>query len=656
MSCPRRDGGFVTQVSRFRRRIAAESCESLAMPYFPLRSLFLGTVAAGLCGSTASLPAQSASTAVLNGQVYVNQGLVGVGRIPSAARDKFGETIGSFSALTFDAKSWKRNADGSYAGTFYMQPDRGYNNPGTTNWRARFFTLGITFKLSLLGAPAQNQVGITVADTTLLTEANGTPFTALDTAAGAAGVRAAAGTLPAMPQGFNGRLSIDAEGIVRLSDGSFFISDEYGPYIYKFAADGKLQSAIRPPDAVVPKRNGSDSFASNNPAPGQPAPSPLDPTTGRQNNQGLEGLTLSPDGKTLFALLQSATRQEGGTGGASAVRHNTRLLAYDITGAAPVLKGEYVLQLPTFRSLTGTTLVAAQSEILAINNTQFLVIARDSAAGHTYPAATSIYRKILIYDISAATNIAGTKFDDAANPIAPAGVLDASIKPAARADFIDMNDGAQLAKFGLHNGPTDDNNNLYEKWEAMTLVPALDPATPNDYFLFVGNDNDFITQTGFQDGVAYAHPSGMENDSMLLVYRLTLPGRMLNLSSRAQTGTGANAHIAGFVVTGPKPKQILIRGVGPTLANFGVAGVLVDPALTIFNATGQQIFGNDDWGTTASLADLLAATTSVGAFTLTEGSKDSALLLTLDPGAYTAQVNGTAGTTGISLLEIYEVP
>ena len=612
--------------------------------------------ATGLLATLASLSAQSASTAALNGQVFVNQGLVGVGRIPAAARDKFGETIGSFSALTHDSKAWKRNADGSYAGTFYMQPDRGYNNPGTTNWRARYFTLAITFTPSLLTATAQNQAAITVADATILTEANGTPFTALDTAAGAAGVRAATATLPAMPQGFNGRLSIDAEGIVRLPDGSFYISDEYGPYIYKFSAAGVLQSVIRPPAAFIPQRNGADSFASNNPAPSQPAPVPVDPTVGRQNNQGLEGLSLSPDGKTLFALLQSAARQDGGTGGASTIRFNTRLLAYDITGTAPVLKGEYVLQLPTTKTAAGATLVCAQSELLAINNTQFLVLARDAGFGHTYPIPTSTYRKILVYDISAATNLAGTKFDDPANPIAPGGVLDATIKAAARTDFIDLNDSAQLAKFGLHNGPTDDNNNLYEKWEAMTLVPALDPAAPNDYFLFVGNDNDFITQSGLQDGVAYAHPSGMENDSMLLVYRLTLPGRMLNVSSRAQTGTGASSHIAGFVVTGPKPKQLLIRGVGPTLSAFNVAGALIDPTLTITNSSGAPIASNDDWGTATNLADLRAATIAVGAFTLADASKDSAVLVTLDPGAYSAQVSGVAGAAGISLLEIYEVP
>ena len=104
-------------------------------------------------------------------------------------------------------------------------------SPGTTNRRGRFFTLAITFAPALAGSATQNQVGITVADTTILNEANGTPFTALDTAAGTAGVRAATATLPPLPQGYNGRISIDAEGIVRLPDGSFYISDEYGPYI-----------------------------------------------------------------------------------------------------------------------------------------------------------------------------------------------------------------------------------------------------------------------------------------------------------------------------------------------------------------------------------------------------------------------------------------
>ena len=102
-------------------------------------------------------------------------------------------------------------------------------------------------------------------------------------------------------------------------------------------------------------------------------------------------------------------------------------------------------------------------------------------------------------DVSQATNIAGTAYDGA-TPLAPGGRLADGIVPATLTPFIDINDGAQLAKFGLHNGAPNDRNNLSEKWEGMALVPALDPASPRDYYLFVSNDNDFITQNGHQVG------------------------------------------------------------------------------------------------------------------------------------------------------------
>ncbi|WP_204349233.1 hypothetical protein, partial [Klebsiella pneumoniae] len=78
-----------------------------------------------------------------------------------------------------------------------------------------------------------------------------------------------------------------------------------------------------------------------------------------------------------------------------------------------------------------------------------------------------------------------------------------SITPATLTPFIDINDNANLSRFGLHNGAPNDRNNLSEKWEAMALVSVLDPKLPDDYFLFVGNDNDFLTQDGFQVGASY---------------------------------------------------------------------------------------------------------------------------------------------------------
>ncbi len=615
--------------------------------------MFLTRLLPVLLLCTGALVAQPVATVTVNNQTFVNQGLVGVGRMPSDLKDKFGETFGSFSAFTFQPGSWQRNANGSYSGTLFTQPDRGYNAVGTTNYVPRFNKITVAFTPAPAGSTAQNQVGLTLADTIKFTESDGTPMTSLDPTSAGTGTRAG---LPAMPQAFNGRLALDAEGVVVNADGSIWVSDEYGPYIFRFTADGRLVSAIRPPEAIVPKRGGADSFASNNPGPGQAAPVPADPATGRQNNQGLEGLSVSPDGRTLFALLQSAARQDGGTGGTGPRRH-TRLLAYDLTVAGnPTLKGEYVVALPTFPLGTATR-VPAQSEMLAINNTQFLVLARDGN-GRGIANPTSLYRSILVYDISSATNIAGTAYDTTTTPIAPGGVLAAGIIPATSAVLVDMNNAAQLAKFGLNNGPVDNANTLSEKWEALALVPAFDPSAPNDWFLFVGNDNDFITTNGFQDGAPYA--AAIDNDNMVLVYRVTIPTRLANVASRALTGPGQSAHVLGFVVSGARPKAMLVRGVGPALTSFGITNALPDPSLTIFNAAGQAVFTNNDWSApiagAATAAELATAATRAGAFALSANSRDAALLVQLDPGAYTAVVSDTSGATGVSLVEVHEVP
>lgn len=247
---------------------------------------------------------------------------------------------------------------------------------------------------------------------------------------------------------------------------------------------------------------------------------PPNPEVGRQNNQGFEGMALTPDGRTLAVILQSATRQDGGN--ASATRHHTRILMYDVADpAAPKLKAEHVVPLPVFKA-GERTLVAAQSELAALSDTLFLLLSRDSGNGYGMKGATSLYRRIDLLDVGKATNIAGSAFDGT-KPVAPAGVLDASIQPATLTGFIDLNDAADLARFGLRNGGPNDRDNLSEKWEAISIVSALDPATPNDFFVFVVNDNDFITQDGFQVGAAYKDESGADIDTTFLVWRATLP-------------------------------------------------------------------------------------------------------------------------------------
>ncbi|PZV39945.1 esterase-like activity of phytase family protein [Mesorhizobium kowhaii] len=472
---------------------------------------------------TALTPALADSTATVGGTRFVNKGLVGVGRIPASQKDKFGETFGSGSGMAIDTAGWTHGADG-YKGSLWLLPDRGYNVVGTTDCRPRLNTIGIEFAPTAPGAaPAagQEQSGVkaTLADTMLLTDDKGADATGLDPLNG---VRAASGDMPILPEA-NGKLALDNEAIVRLPDGSMFISDEYGPNIYRFSAEGRLLSATQPPAALVPMRHGAPNFASDNPGPGAAEPDPKDPDTGRQNNQGLEGMAMTPDGKFLIAVLQSAPRQDGGDSGAT--RQNTRALVYDASDLAHLkLAHEYVVPLPVFKDAKGKTKVAAQSEIVALSDQTFLMLTRDSGNGQGLKGDTSLLRQINIVDLSAATDIAGGTFDAADKPVAPKGVLDPSVTPAKLTPFIDLNDKGELGRFGLHNGAPNDNNNLSEKWEAMSVVSVLDPKLPDDYFLFVANDNDFLTQDGFQVGAPYKAEDGADVDTMFTVYQVTLPG------------------------------------------------------------------------------------------------------------------------------------
>jgi hypothetical protein len=131
------------------------------------------------------------------------------------------------------------------------------------------------------------------------------------------------------------------------------------------------------------------------------------------------------------------------------------------------------------------------------------------------------------------------------------------------------------------------------------------------------------------------------------------PQRLVNISSRAQVGTGSGVLIAGFVVGGSTSKTVLIRASGPALVPFGVTGVLADPQLQL-EGSGGLLATNNGWGGDPTIA---ATAASVGAFSWSNpSSHDSALLLTLAPGAYTAVVSGASGDTGIGLIEVYVVP
>ena len=131
--------------------------------------------------------------------------------------------------------------------------------------------------------------------------------------------------------------------------------------------------------------------------------------------------------------------------------------------------------------------------------------------------------------------------------------------------------------------------------------------------------------------------------------------RLINTAVRAQVGTGANVLIPGLVVSDGAPKTVLIRAVGPTLASFGVAGTLAEPVVSLF-AGAESFLTNRGWANASNASEIRTTAAKVGAFALTDGSKDSVILASLSPGAYTIQVSGADGTTGVALIEVYEVP
>jgi hypothetical protein len=131
--------------------------------------------------------------------------------------------------------------------------------------------------------------------------------------------------------------------------------------------------------------------------------------------------------------------------------------------------------------------------------------------------------------------------------------------------------------------------------------------------------------------------------------------RLVNLSSRALVGVAGEPMISGFVLTGTKPRTLLIRGIGPALVPQGVGNALRDPIIRVLDAAGVVVATNDDWPAAENVAAMVETAAAVGAFTLPAGSKDAALLVELPTGAYTVQLLAADGGTGVGLLEIYEV-
>ena len=126
--------------------------------------------------------------------------------------------------------------------------------------------------------------------------------------------------------------------------------------------------------------------------------------------------------------------------------------------------------------------------------------------------------------------------------------------------------------------------------------------------------------------------------------------RLLNVSARSQVGTGSEVLIAGFVIDGTM--TLLVRGVGPALAGFGVEGTLADPVVKIFDAAGLLTQG-DNAGSTSDAGLIASKAQELGAFALPDNALDAAIIVTLPAGVYSAVVEGVGGGAGVGLVEVY---
>jgi hypothetical protein len=165
-----------------------------------------------------------------------------------------------------------------------------------------------------------------------------------------------------------------------------------------------------------------------------------------------------------------------------------------------------------------------------------------------------------------------------------------------------------------------------------TATPAATPtatATPT------------VPPTGTPSATASATPSPTPSSSVP-------PTKAINLSTRMRVQTGDRVGIGGFIVTGSVPKQVTLRAIGPSLTRYRIADVLADPVLELHGPSGFSTITNDNWRDTQENA---IQNTGIPP----TNDLESAIVVTLDPGAYTAIVRGKNNTSGVALIEVYDL-
>ena len=263
----------------------------------------------------------------------------------------------------------------------------------------------------------------------------------------------------------------DPEGVAVGPNGTFFVSDEYGPAINEFNRQGHLVRRIALPAKFLIANPSGDVDAAGNSLELYPALN----TSGRQANRGMEGLAITPDGRYLVGMMQNALIQDNGLNAAvppGRVGVNTRLIKIDLRSGAT---SEFVY------AVDGISQGRGVNDLLAINDHQFLAIERDNRSlVPTPPNAAQIpnVKRIYKIDITGATDVSNV----AQLPASAAQLLPLGITPVTKSLFIDLLDPA----YGVGGGQTI-KDVIAEKIEGLAWGPDLPDGR---HVLFVISDND----------------------------------------------------------------------------------------------------------------------------------------------------------------------
>jgi hypothetical protein len=337
--------------------------------------------------------------------------------------------------------------------------------------------------------------------------------------------------------------------------------------------------------------------------------------------------TVYPGGSTSFTVAASGSNLTYQWLLDGAVIPGATSATYTIPSASVSNAGSYSVTVSQYGEATTTTPVT-----LAVNTTRLINLSARGTAGSGADA-------LIVGFVVAGADPMQLLLRGIGPGLASFGVADVLAQPQ-----LDLygSSGALLATNAGWGGDAD-LANAFSAAGAFSL-----PTNSADSALLVPEVGGAYTAqvTGLNGGQGNALAEIYDTDAGSPAQHL------INLSARGAVGTGSAILIGGFVITGNASETVLIRGIGPGLGAFGLSGLLAHPVLTILDSTGKVVVTNTVWGGTPALT---AAFTQVGAFPLVADSADSALLVTLPPGAYTAQLSGASATTGLGLLEIYEV-